>query len=392
MEEINAKLDAALGKLDNVLQNQQVMNAKLDSINARLVALAEKMKQQATVDIFNNRTQTYYNPLKVRNTAYFNDAFKLYNDNKSDLSKVKSELGEYAKEWVGNNEEYITLTWNYIEYLKTVQHSSYGTGMAAIYDGVTFEKYPWEHIGIGDRQTYRANDMILIAKCLFMINLYAAYGGGSDIKKKGIYNNYNDQKPKLKEFCEFKISDPDKFLVCQIPGAHFIMHKELQKYNFCGPKNECPDPKRYGSSDAAYNPKWHQAGSIKIENPKELKSKLITSDEADAIFKYYAPNKEETWWTNMIVEGKTAGGAVYAKNPQFKEPILMLFDPQNRYNVNGVQRDPIGTSLEFGPAMRHANINWRAHMGYIQHSFHGIEYWESYDDRDWYAAIVEKRD
>ena len=391
MDEINAKLDAALGKLDNVLRNQQVMNAKLDSINARLVALAEKMKQQATVDIFNNHTQTYYNPLKVRNIAYFNDAFKLYNDNKSDLSKVKDELGEYAKEWVGNDEKYMALTWNYIEYLKTVQHSSYGTGMAAIYDGVTFEKYPWEHMGIGDRQTYRANDMIMIAKCLFMINLYAAYGGGSDIKKRGIYNNYNDQKPTLKEFCEFKVSDPNKFLVCQIPGAHFIMHKELQKYNFCGPKKECPDPKRYGSSDAAYNPKWHQAGSIKIENPKELKSKLITSDEATAIFKYYAPNKEETWWTNMIVEGKTAGGAVYAKNPQFKEPILMLFDPQNRYNVNGVQRDPIGTSLEFGPAMRHANINWRAHMGYIQHSFHGIEYWDSYDDRDWYAAIVEKR-
>ena len=323
-EEINAKLDAALGKLDNVLKNQQVMNAKLDQINARLVALAQKMNQQETVNIFNNRTQTYYNPLKVRNTAYFNDAFKLYNDNKSDLSKVKSELGEYGKEWVGNNEEYMTLTWNYIEYLKTVQHSSYGTGMASIYDGVTFEKYPWEHIGIGDRKTYRANDMILIAKCLFMINLYAAYGGGSDIKKKGIYNNYNEQKPKLKEFCEFKISDPDKFRVCQIPGAHFIMHKELQKYHFCGPKKECPDPKRYGSSDAAYNPKWHQAGNVKIENPKELKSKLITSDEATAIFKYYAPNKEETWWTNMIVEGKTAGGAVYAQNPQFKEPILML--------------------------------------------------------------------
>ena len=390
-EEINAKLDAALGKLDNVLKNQQVMNAKLDEINERLVALAEKMNQQETVNIFNNRTQTYYNPLKARNIAYFNAAFKLYNDNKSDLSKVKSDLGEYGKLWVGNDEKYMALTWNYIEYLKTVQHSSYGTGMAAIYDGVTFEKYPWEHIGIGDRQTYRANDMILIAKCLFMINLYAAYGGGSDIKKEGIYNNYNDQKPKLKEFCEFKVSNPNKFLVCQIPGAHFIMHKELQKYNFCGPKKECPDPKRYGSSDAAYYPKWHQAGNVKIENPKELKSKLITSDEATAIFKYYAPNKEETWWTNMIVEGKTAGGAVYAQNPQFKEPILMLFDPQNRYNVNGVQRDVLGTSLEFGPAMRHANINWRAHMGYIKHSFYGIEYWDSYDDRDWYAAIVEKR-
>ena len=112
MDEINAKLDAALGKLDNVLRNQQVMNAKLDSINARLVAIAEKMNQQETVNTFNNHTQTYYNPLKVRNIAYFNDAFKLYNDNKSDLSKVKSELGEYAKEWVGNDEKYMALTWN----------------------------------------------------------------------------------------------------------------------------------------------------------------------------------------------------------------------------------------------------------------------------------------
>ena len=44
---------------------------------------------------------------------------------------------------------------------------------------------------------------------------------------------------------------------------------------------------------------------------------------------------------------------------------------QNRYNVNGVQRDAMGNSLEYGPAMRHANINWRAHMGYIESSFKG---------------------
>ena len=125
MEEINAKLDAALGKLDNVLQNQQVM----------IVALAQKMDQQETVNIFNTRNVDFYNKLKVQNIAYFNKAFKLYNDNKSNLGSVKDELGKYAKEWVGSNEEYINLTWNYIEYLNTVQHSSYGTGMAAIYDG-----------------------------------------------------------------------------------------------------------------------------------------------------------------------------------------------------------------------------------------------------------------
>lgn len=343
MEEINAKLDAALGKLDNVLQNQQVMNAKLDKINERLVALAEKMKQQATIDIFNNRTQTYYNPLKLQNTAYFNSAFKLYNDNKSDLSKVKDDLGKYAKEWVGNNEEYMTLTWNYIEYLNTVLHSTYGTGMAAIYDGVTFDKYPWEHMGTGDRQTYRANDMIMIAKCLFMINLYAAYGGGSDIKKEGIYNNYNEQKPKLKEFCEFKVSNPDKFLVCQIPGAHFIMHKEIQKYDYRGKDVQIGDvvlkeaPNTRYEDDAVYRPKWHVAGSIKIENPKELKEKLIIKEEIQAIYKYFQsavyPNAKEIYWYNMLIEGNNiAGGAVYSKRPEVSNGtnILLLATKDKR--------------------------------------------------------------
>ena len=231
-EAINAKLDAVLGKLDQVLTNQQQMMAKVNEMNGRLIAIAQKMKQTETVNILNNRNEKFYNPLKVCNTAYFDAAFKLYNDNKSDLSQVKTQLGNYAKTWVGNNEEYITLTWNYIEYLKTVQHSSYGIGMDRIYDGLTFDKYPWEHLGTGDRLNYRAYDMFMITKCLFMINLYAAYGSGlSDIKKEGIYNNYNSYKPQLKQFCEFTVANPDEFRVCQIPGAHFVMHKEIQKYN-----------------------------------------------------------------------------------------------------------------------------------------------------------------
>ena len=390
-EKINAKLDAALGKLDQALANQQQMMAQLGEINARLIAIAQMMKQQETVNIFNNRTQTYYNPLKVRNTAYFDPAFKLYNDNKSDLSKVQSQLGEYAKTWVGNNEEYITLTWNYIEYLKSVQHSSYGTGMDRIYDGVTFDKYPWEHLGIGDRQDYRAYDMIMIAKSLFMINLYAAYGGLSDIKKEGLYNNYNNCKPTLKEFCEFKVSNPDKFRVCQIPGAHFVMHKELQKYNFCGADKKRPQESHYGNNDAAYFPEWHEKGKIKIENPKELKSKLITRDEADAIFKYYAPNNEKIWWTNMIVNGNTAGGAAYAQAPSYDEPCLMLYDPHNRNNDNGVNLAGAALNeLTLGPVMRRPNINWRVYMGWIETFTHQLK-WDTYKNIDYYAAIVEKR-
>ena len=400
MEEINAKLDAVLGKLDNVLQNQQIMMAKLDKINALLVEIAQRMKQQATVDIFNNRTQTYYNPLKVQNTAYFNKAFKLYNDNKSNLGSVKDKLGEYAKEWVGNNEEYINLTWNYIEYLNTVQHSSYGTGMAAVYDGLTFDKYPWEHMGTGDRQTYRANDMIMIAKCLFMINLYAAYGGGSDIKKEGIYNNYNEQKPKLKEFCEFKVSNPDKFLVCQIPGAHFIMHKEIQKYDYRGKDVQIGDvvlkeaPNTRYEDDAVYRPKWHVAGSIKIENPKELKEKLIIKEEIQAIYKYFQsavyPNAKEIYWYNMLIEGNDiAGGAVYSKRPEVSNGtnILLLATKDKR----GMGMNSLGNA-ELTPMIT-CNIDQdTVNMGMVNNAlFREAVWFDYYSQNDYYAAIVEKR-
>lgn len=405
MEEINAKLDAVLGKLDNVLQNQQIMMAKLDEINGRLIEIAQRMKQQATVDIFNNRTQTYYNPLKVQNISYFNKAFKLYNDNKSNLGSVKDKLGEYAKEWVGKNEEYINLTWNYIEYLKTVQHSSYGTGMAAIYDGLTFDKYPWEHLGTGDRQTYRANDMIMIAKCLFMINLYAAYGGGSDIKKEGIYNNYNEQKPKLKEFCEFKVTDPNKFLVCQIPGAHFIMHKEIQKYDYRGKDvqsrnlsrifKEAPNVQKLGT-EVVYRPEWHVAGSIKIENPKELMEKLILKDEIEAVYKYYQsvvyPNEKNIWWYNTLVEGNDiAGGAVYSQKPaegKYASPTLLL----SSKNKSDMGMDYM-TSPRISPVTTKYNAPNTIFMGELFNSmFETALMWKDYDsDYEYYAAIVEKR-
>lgn len=386
-EKINAKLDAALGKLDQALANQQQMMAQLGEINARLIAIAQMMKKQEAVNIFNNRTQTFYNPLKVRNTAYFDPAFKLYNDNKSDLSQVQSKLGEYAKTWVGNNEEYITLTWNYIEYLKSVQHSSYGIGMDRIYDGLTFDKYPWEHLGTGDRQDYRAYDMIMIAKSLFMINLYAAYGGLSDIKKEGLYNNYNNCKPTLKEFCEFTVANPDEFRVCQIPGAHFVMHKELQKYNYCGKDNKAPDNR---DRNSVYRPEWHEAGSIKIDNPQELKEKLIRVSEATAIYKYYQSlyNKERIWWYEMLVEGgEKAAGAVYSKKPSgvSNNRLGLLSYLHDQPQDNGI--------VEFGGSqMRWVWLDRGSTYLQLMGTRGGNFNWGTYySQMEYYAAIVENR-
>jgi len=314
--EINDKLDNLLGKIDEVLANQRIMIQKLDEINNRLIAIANKMNQQEAVNIFNTRNSTYYNPLDAQNVQFFNSAFDLYNKNKSNLSQEdKDKLGKYAKAWAGAGKMYVDLTWQYMKYITTVQHSTYGKGMDRIYDGLTYDKYPWEHIGIGDRLSYRSYDLTMIAKSLFMITLYATYGGLSDVEKEGLYNIYSSYTPKFLAFCDFKVTNPDKFLVCQIPGAHFVMYRELQEYKyFNGVGSDAPDPRCYGP-DAVYMPRWHWRGSVKIENPAELREKLIPRFKMDNILKYYG-----TSWIDALIDGhQYSGGATCEDHPRKPE-------------------------------------------------------------------------
>ena len=387
------KLDAITEKVDKVLQGQQEMLNKLNELNNRLTAIATQMKKQATIDIINERNKKYYNPLKVQNRSFFDDAYELYTTKKNELSQEdKKNLGRYAEKWVGSNNEYINLTWQYMEYLTTVQHSTYGTGIDKIYDGMTYDKYPWEHLGTEDRKSYRGNDLLMITKCLFMICLYSTYCNLDDIDKKALYNNYNEYRPQLEKFCEFTVANPDKFRVCQIPGAHFVMHKELQKYNYCGKDNKAPDMR---DSNSAYRPEWHEAGSIKIDNPQELKEKLIRNAEARTIHKYYESlyNKEKIWWYEMLVEGgEKAAGAVYSKKPSGVSNnrlglLLYLHDaPQN----NGI--------LEFAHTLeiRCLWLDWESgetvKMGHIQGGVLADYHWyDYYSENEYYAAIVENR-
>ena len=379
-EEINAKLDAVLGKLDNVLQNQQIMMAKLDEINGRLIEIAQRMEKTEIVNMFNNRNEKYYNKLKVQNTKYFDDAYNAYKANKND-----PELANYAKAWVGKDEQYANLTWEYIEYLTTVEHTGYGKGMDRIYDGLVFDKYPWEHMGIGDRKNYRAYDLTMIAKCLFMISLYSTHGGLSDVEKEGLYNSYKGYKPQLKAFCEFKISDPDKFRVCQIKGAHFIMHKEIQTYNYVGNNNECPNPNIYGAN-GIYRPKWHEAGSIKIENPEELKSKLILMSEMDAVSKFFNPNNGRMSWTNMLVNGNDKAGSAIISNKQIgPNPVLLLYNPGGRNGTAILEHKGEEGIIAYSVIEYGEPFEWIS-MGIIDNSK-----WLRFDpERRYYAAIVEK--
>ena len=106
-------------------------------------------------------------------------------------------------------------------------------------------------------------------------------------------------------------------------------YKEIQKYNYYGKDGKAPN-ENLGCT-VLYRPEWHEAGSIKIENPQVLLSKLITITEHNAIFDYYKgevyKNQDGIWWYNMLVEGKgnnIAGGAVLAKKPADFAYFLMV--------------------------------------------------------------------
>jgi len=386
------KLDAITEKVDKVLQGQQEMLKKLNEYNNRLTAIATQMQKQATIDIINERNKTYYNPLKVRNRSYFDDAYELYTTKKNELSQEdKKKLGDYAEKWVGSNNKYINLTWEYMEYLTTVQHSTYGTGIDKIYDGMIYDEYPWEHMGTDDRLCYRGNDLLMITKCLFMICLYSTYCNLDDIDKKALYRNYNEYRPQLEKFCEFTVANPDEFRVCQIPGAHFVMHKELQKYNYFGKDNKAPDMR---DSNSAYRPEWHEAGSIKIDNPQELKEKLIRCAEAKTIHKYYQSlyNKKDIWWHEILVKGgEKAAGAVYSKEPsgvKNNKPGLLLYLHTNPQR-NGFS-DVLGTRIEW------LWLDWETGQsetpGHIRGGVLADYHWDDYySEIEYYAAIVEKR-
>jgi len=381
------KLDAITEKVDKVLQGQQEMLKKLNEYNNRLTAIATQMQKQAAIDIINERNKTYYNPLKVRNISYFDNAYNLYTKNKDDLSKVSANLGDYAKKWAGDDQKYIDLTWNYINYLSTVQHSTYGTGMDKIYDGIIYDEYPWEHLGTEDRKCYRGNDLLMITKCLFMICLYSTYCNLDDIDKNALYNNYNAYRPQLEKFCEFNVTNPDEFRVCQIPGAHFVMHKELQKYNYCGKDNKAPDNR---DRNSVYRPEWHEAGSIKIDNPQELKEKLIRVSEATAIYKYYQSlyNKERIWWYEMLVEGgEKAAGAVYSKKPSgvSNNRLGLLSYLHDQPQDNGI--------VEFGGSqMRWVWLDRGSTYLQLMGTRGGNFNWGTYySQMEYYAAIVENR-
>ena len=163
------------------------------------------------------------------------------------------------------------------------------------------------------------------------------------------------------------------------------MHKEIQTYNYVGNNNECPHPNIYGAN-GIYRPKWHEAGSIKIENPEELKSKLIHTSEMDAVSKFYDPDTGRMSWVDMLVKGKdNAGGAVISNKQIGNDPSLLLYNPGGRNGAAIVEHRDEQALVFYSITAYGGAAEWLA-IGPVDNNR-----WVRVDpERRYYAAIVEK--
>ena len=200
---------------------------------------------------------------------------------------------------------------------------------------------------------------------------------------------------KIKAFCEFNVANPAEFRVCQIPGAHFVMHRELQEYKYSsGEGSEAPDPRVYGR-DVIYMPRWHVAGTIKISNPAEMKTKLIPMFKMDAILKYFGAYS----WENTLIEGhQNSGGAVCAHKPGSKATLLLYNNEKADQNGATAETDYSSAlkPIEYSILLRMYNVTW----DHQTHDYLDIECltyekeehkWALYNGPEmFYAAIVER--
>ncbi len=194
-----------------------------------------------------------------------------------------------------------------------------------------------------------------------------------------------------------------------LSGAHFVMRKEIQKYNYKGKNNEAPHPAIYGKY-AIYRPEWHEAGSIKIESPYTLRSKLISVKEALAIYDYYRSAvypKGVDWdgviyWIHVLVSADKSAGAVLAMQPEYSfrfSEILLLSDTNfSKYDIDGVESTD--NCLWIGPTLGIAmDQKWKKgnrQMGFTEAPQNGKALWRNngglYNSEiEYYAAIVENR-
>lgn len=91
------------------------------------------------------------------------------------------------------------------------------------------------------------------------------------------------------------------------------------------------------------------------------------------------------------VESKKGGGAVYALDPTYDEPYLILGDPLNRNNEAGAMRGSASfLDIWIAPVMRIPNINRSTTIGHV-FEWGGRSRWDGYNKHDWYMAIVAKR-
>ncbi len=274
--------DPTSQKLEDILNQVSALNDKLNEVE-------QLIKKENYEFYINQRTNDFCDPL----TNYS----QKYSDALAEAVKAKSDstvIARILNEWHDDSNGAISgklggpmdAAANYMDFLMNTLVDQ--TNLYQIYDIYTFNCVPWAIMGYDFRQGLRACDLALIHSNAQMAMMYASiHHWENDLIHKNDVAKLNEKYQKFLKFCDANPVDVTDNVVCQIPGAHFVMKKDLiyRNYNI-PPMNWYTVGSRFYHDESTTADLVYYGGmNMSVQ---QFKQKQITPNELTSIVNYYA--------------------------------------------------------------------------------------------------------
>ncbi len=255
--------------LDDLLDKMNVITEQLNAMTL--------LYKNTTYEAKLNERSKYVSELTNYNAEYY---IRLSNaETEEDVAKI---ITEWASHTVSGNPVYVQGL-NFIDFLlNTVieQRDTYN-----MYDLYTYNTTAWESEGYAIREALRASDIAVAAENLYLTQLY--YTLRTDLDENSKQQMLNNNIEKFNAFSEYikkrTVEHHDDKVICQIPGAHFVMDAAKYDVTLAGLyKNPywSSIPCRWIEYDSDF---YFMFGPDAVENY----NKSLTPNEVKTILDYY---------------------------------------------------------------------------------------------------------
>jgi len=174
-----------------------------------------------------------------------------------------------------------------------IDNTAIGYGMQKqdwynIVDAYCENVFPWEHMAYTLREDFRTRDMITCLQCAFLIDMYNTVIGGN------VFYSHESLNAIIQKYKDNPVVRDEQHAICQIKGANKVVinhggfqRVDLSFYDF--PSNYSFNVHNDHNWFVVPNWEWHHKKTAsRTDYTQDVDAKkMLTVDEAKAIFNYY---------------------------------------------------------------------------------------------------------